>query len=210
MAGSTCACRCAATWPHRRGRTQRPAASLGTAAIDSRRPIRLYGPLALRVNGGEVRIKDVTVTDLLRPAAGVAAEVTSPNFRRIQLTDRFYSEGISVGDINRDGTMDALSGPYAYLGPDFKRAVEIYRPQIYAIANPTFGGQYTDNFLNYVHDFTGDGWPDYLKINFNGAYLYVNPKGESRYWPVSPGHRAACRRKRRSSATSTATASPSC
>ena len=46
-------------------------------------------------------------------------------------------------------------------------------------------GLYTDNFLNYVHDFTGDGWPDYLKVNFNGAYLYVNPKGESRYWPMS-------------------------
>ena len=80
--------------------------------------------------------------------------------------------------------MDALSGPHAYLGPDFKRAVEIYRPQVYAIANATFGGQYTDNFLNYVHDFTADGWPDYLKINFNGAYLYVNPKGESRYWAM--------------------------
>jgi hypothetical protein len=144
----------------------------------------VFGPAALRVNSGEVRVKDVLLTDLLRPAAGVAAEVTSPNFRRIQLTDRFYAEGISVGDINRDGNMDALSGPHAYLGPDFKRAVEIYRPQVYAIANSTFGGQYTDNFLNYVHDFTGDGWPDYLKINFNGAYLYVNPQSESRYWAM--------------------------
>ena len=144
----------------------------------------LHGPLSLRIGSGEVRVKDVTVTDLLRPAAGVTAEVTSPSFRRVQLTDRFYSEGISAGDINRDGVMDALTGPYAYLGPDFTRAVEIYRPQTYAIANATMGGQYTDNFLNYVHDFNGDGWNDYLKINFNGAYLYVNPKGESRYWPM--------------------------
>ena len=144
----------------------------------------VFGPAALRVNNGEIRVKDVVLTDLLRPAAGVAPEVTSANFRRIQLTDRFYSEGISVGDINRDGNMDALSGPHAYLGPDFKRAVEIYRPQLYPIANATFGGQYTDNFLNYVHDFTADGWPDYLKINFNGAYLYVNAKDESRYWAM--------------------------
>jgi hypothetical protein len=143
-----------------------------------------YGPLSLRVGSGEVRVKDVTVTDLLRPAAGVAAEVNSASFRKVQLTDRFYAEGISAGDINRDGVMDALTGPYAYLGPDFKRAVEIYRPQTYAIANATMGGQYTDNFLNYVHDFNGDGWNDYLKINFNGAYLYVNPKGESRHWSM--------------------------
>ena len=111
-------------------------ASLGTAALDSQPAYPLYGPLAVRVTGGEVRIKDVTVTDLLRPAAGIAAEVTSPSFRRVQLTDRFYSEGISAGDINRDGVMDALTGPYAYLGPDFKRAVEIYRPQIYAPDQP--------------------------------------------------------------------------
>jgi Domain of Unknown Function (DUF1080)/FG-GAP-like repeat len=144
----------------------------------------LYGPLALRIANGDVRIKGITVTDLLRPAAGVAAEVTSPTFRKVQLTDRFYAEGISAGDVNHDNVMDALSGPYAYLGPDFKRAIEIYPPQTYSIAGPRQAGLYTDNFLNYVHDFDGDGWNDYLKINFNGAYLYVNPKGESRHWAM--------------------------
>ena len=162
------------------------AQAAGAAAQAQPQPeaLPLYGPLSLRIGGGEVRVKDVTVTDLLRPAAGVAAEATSPTFRRVQLTDRFYAEGISGGDINRDGVMDALSGPYAYLGPDFKRAVEIYRPQTYPPANASMAGQYTDNFLNYVHDFNGDGWNDYLKINFNGAYLYVNPKGESRNWTM--------------------------
>ncbi len=172
------------TAPPAGGRSGQQAA-LGTAAIDTQPAYPTYGPLAVRLTGGEVRIKDVTLTDLLRPAGGIAAEVTAPTFRRVQLTDRFYSEGISAGDINRDGAMDALSGPYAYLGPDFKRTVEIYRPQMYAWTNPSMSGQYTDNFLNYVHDFTGDGWPDYLKVNFNGSHLYVNPKGESRHWPVS-------------------------
>ena len=114
------------------GRAAAPARRRSAAAAPAPpETYPLYGPLSLRVASGEVRVKDVTVTDLLRPAAGIAAEVTSPTFRRVQLTDRFYSEGISAGDINRDGVMDALSGPYAYLGPDFKRAVEIYRPQIY-------------------------------------------------------------------------------
>ena len=171
------------TAPGAGGRGAVPAAATG-APPTPKATYPTYGPLSLRIASGEVRIKDVTITDLLRPAAGVAAEVTSPAFRRVQLTDRFYAEGISAGDINRDGVVDALSGPYAYLGPDFKRAVEIYRPQTYAIANATMGGQYTDNFLSYVHDFTADGWNDYLKINFNGAYLYVNPKGESRHWSM--------------------------
>lgn len=143
-----------------------------------------FGPLALRLTSGELRVKDVTVSDLLRPPAGQAPETTASNFKRVQLTDRFYAEGISAGDINKDGVIDAVSGPYAYLGPNFERAVEIYRPSINPIANAANGGQYTDNFLSYVHDFTGDGWNDYLKVNFNGAYLYVNPKGESRNWSM--------------------------
>ena len=135
-----------------------------TPATASQETFASYGPLAFRIGSGEVRVKDVVVTDLLRPAAGVAAEVTSPNFRRIQLTDRFYAEGISAGDINRDGNMDALTGPYAYLGPDFKRAVEIYKPQIYAFARENLAGQFTDNLLNYVHDFTADSCPDDFKV----------------------------------------------
>jgi 3-keto-disaccharide hydrolase/FG-GAP-like repeat len=143
-----------------------------------------YGAVSLRIGRGELRVKNVEITDLLRPPAGVAPEATAPDFRRVQLTDRFYAEGISVGDVNRDGKMDALSGPYAYLGPEFERAIEIYPPQTYSIAGPRQAGLYTDNFLSYVHDFTGDGWNDYLKINFDGAYLYVNPKGESRHWQM--------------------------
>jgi hypothetical protein len=160
---------------------QRAASGAGAA---EKEVYPTYGPLALRLTSGELRVKDVTVVDLLRPPAGVAPEMTASNFKRVQLTDRFYAEGISAGDINKDGVVDAVSGPYGYLGPAYERAVEIYRPSVNPIANPTNGGHYTDNFLNYVYDFTGDGWNDYLKVNFNGAYLYVNPKGESRYWSM--------------------------
>jgi hypothetical protein len=143
-----------------------------------------FGPLAIQVKSGELHVRNVEVTDLLRPVAGLNPEVTSPGFRKILLTDRFYSEGISAGDVNNDNVMDAASGAYAYLGPDFKLAMEIYPPQLYAIGSETQGGRYTDNFLNYLHDFNGDGWDDYLKVNFNGAYLYVNPKGQSRHWDM--------------------------
>lgn len=161
-----------------------PAPPAGTPAAPAQ-VFPSFGPLALRINSGEVRVKNVELTDLLRPAAGVAPEITAANFRKIQLTDRFYAEGISVGDVNRDGVPDALSGPYAYLGPTFTRAIEIYVPQTYSIGAARQAGQYTDNFLSYVYDFNGDGWNDYLKINFNGAFLYLNPKGEARHWSVS-------------------------
>lgn len=179
-------------WKHVFARVRGPITAPPTGATgsnpaaDPKAPaFPLFGAPALRVTSGELHVRNVEVTDLLRVVAGVAPEVTSPGFRKIQLTDRFYAEGISAGDVNHDGKIDVLTGPYAYLGPDFRLAVEIYAPQTYAIASgANQAGQYTDNFLNYAYDFNGDGWSDYLKINFNGAYLYVNPKGESRYWDM--------------------------
>ena len=144
-----------------------------------------YGKIALHIGGTpgtEVRFKNISIEDLTRPLEGLPTEVTSSQFRKVQLTDRFYTEGIAVGDINRDGVMDVVAGPFCYLGPDYKHTLEIYPPETYNIAGPAQHGNYTDSFLTYAYDFDGDGWPDVLKINFSGAYLYINPRGESRHW----------------------------
>ncbi|MFK7821330.1 MAG: hypothetical protein AB8G99_21625, partial [Planctomycetaceae bacterium] len=37
-------------------------------------------------------------------------------FRRVQLTDTYFSEGASFGDINNDGVMDVVCGPYWFAG----------------------------------------------------------------------------------------------
>jgi hypothetical protein len=46
--------------------------------------------------------------------------------------------------------------------------------------------EYTrDDWMQFVGDFTGDGWPDVINCSFSGnrgVWLYVNPKGESRRW----------------------------
>ena len=41
--------------------------------------------------------------------------------------------------------------------------------------------------MEYAADFTGDGWPDVITVNYGfgpgaGVELYVNPKGEGRRW----------------------------
>jgi hypothetical protein len=48
-------------------------------------------------------------------------------FQKLQLSDKFWAEGIAVADVNRDGHMDIISGPYWYEGPDFKFRHEILR-----------------------------------------------------------------------------------
>ena len=144
-----------------------------------------YGSIALHVAGGKnatLMVRNVTLEDLTFSDA-LPLEHIGPNFRERRVTDLYYSEGVAAGDLNHDGKKDVVAGAFYYLGPDFKVAREIYPSQTY---NPSTknNGTYTDSFLQYVYDFNGDGWPDVLKINFEGAWLYINPRDENRHWDV--------------------------
>src|SRR5215211_9260955 len=60
-------------------------------------------------------------------ASTTAARPDEPRaFTRIQLSDQFWSEGASFGDLNNDGTNDVISGPRWWEGPDFKKSHEYY------------------------------------------------------------------------------------
>src|SRR6266404_5125012 len=112
-----------------------------------------------------------------------AADYTLHSFKKIQLSDQFWSEGANFGDFNHDGKMDIASGPFWYEGPDFKKRHE------FAPANATFkrkqpdgseetiagfeGGlgvinAYSDNFFAFTYDFNDDGWTDILIYGFPG------------------------------------------
>lgn len=142
-----------------------------------------FGELALHVADGPAamaNIKAISIIDLTKRAAGLARNAAESQSR--QLTDLFYSEGVGAGDLNRDGYDDVVAGPFYYTGQDFTVAREIYPPT-------TFNAdRYSHCFQVYVHDFTGDGWPDVLMIMGFGqltsfsAHLFVNPRGEFRHW----------------------------
>src|SRR5678815_2682964 len=55
-----------------------------------------------------------------------AADYTIHTWKKIQLSDQFWSEGANIGDFNHDGKMDVVSGPYWWAGPDFKERHEYY------------------------------------------------------------------------------------
>jgi hypothetical protein len=141
-----------------------------------------YGPVALYVGGtGEVRFRNLACKDLalkVRPP-----EKTSPNFRKQQISDFYYSMTAAAADFNRDGNLDIVSGPYIYYGPDFTRRSEI------ALAETTSPStSFNHYWVEYAADFTGDGWPDIVNVTYGGrdggVYLYVNPRGENRRWDM--------------------------
>ena len=71
--------------------------------------------------------------------------------------------------------------PHVFYGPDYTRRSEIY---LQLTTNPS-DTYTTDAWMQFVSDFTGDGWGDALNCSFagnSGCLLYVNPKGEPRRW----------------------------
>jgi hypothetical protein len=109
---------------------------------------------------------------------GVAAgDIT---FRKQVLTDKYHCDGITAGDINRDGKPDIIAGPFWYEGPAFTRAHAFFEPAVFPKeASPT------DSMFSFVHDFNGDGWNDILKlgrVHKHQAMWFDNPRGKSGYW----------------------------
>ncbi len=125
----------------------------------------------------------ILLTALAACALGLAGpdDFVIRTFERQQLTGEYYSEGIGAGDLNRDGHIDLVYGPYWFEGPKFETKHEIYRPK------PQNREGYADHFFAWVFDFNGDGWNDILTAGFPGtpAFVYENPRaeGQDKPWP---------------------------
>ena len=103
---------------------------------------------------------------------------TVPEYRAQCLSRSYYSEGAAVGDFDRDGWKDVVSGPYWWKGPTFSQKVPIYKARSFPI------GRYADNFASYVWDLNGDGHEDVIVVGFPGSavHWYENPKRSGPFW----------------------------
>lgn len=114
-------------------------------------------------------------------AVGASAWCAEPDqikYRKLVLSDQFFSEGAYYGDFNRDGKLDIVSGPFWFEGPDFQKKHVIYEPKAY---DPK---SYSENFLVYSADFNADGWTDIVIMPHPGreCFWFENPKGQEAMW----------------------------
>ena len=132
-------------------------------------------------------------------AAKAGAQETNLTFHKIQITDKFWSEGADFADFNHDGIMDIVSGPFWYEGPDFKIRHE-YCPANHSFKTINAAGEeitvdgfegglgvknaYSEDFLTFTYDINGDGWADIVIVGFPGAesYWYENPQNKEGHW----------------------------
>ncbi|TLD69087.1 cytochrome C [Phragmitibacter flavus] len=124
------------------------------------------------------------VLSLVLSCLGGATAESLIRFDKKVLETAFYAEGAAIGDVNGDGKMDVVYGPFWFEGPGFEKRHTIYPAKAFNING------YSDNFFSFVEDLNKDGAADVLVLGFPGkeARLYVNPGkdkvAEVKEWPV--------------------------
>ena len=105
--------------------------------------------------------------------SGASTAPREISFQKLTLTGDYWCDGVNAADIDRDGKLDVIAGPFWYAGPDFKQAHAFYEPVPQPLEEKP-----TNSMFSFVHDFNGDGWPDILvlgRVLFHEAAWYENP-----------------------------------
>jgi hypothetical protein len=114
------------------------------------------------------------------PDQSIAEKVDASKikWKRTELDNKFRSEGVAVGDFNRDGKTDIAAGDVWYAAPDWK--MNLIREKA-----PEFDPKnYSNSFCNFTDDLNHDGWVDLIVVDFPGAPTrwFENPQNKESPW----------------------------
>jgi len=121
----------------------------------------------------------------LTAAPALAGEL---KFVKTVVDTTFRSEGVAIGDVNRDGKMDIFAGDVWYEAPNWKMH------ELRKLGKYNYAGGYSNCFANFSQDVNGDGWIDSIVVGFPGkeCYWYENPKGKAGHWTRRMVCKSAC------------------
>lgn len=108
------------------------------------------------------------------------ADQPSVRFERQVLSDQYYCDGVTAGDIDADGKLDIVAGPFWYKGPEFTEAHAFYEPVVLP-REPSP----SNSMFSFVHDFDNDGLQDILvlgRVHKHVARWYQNPGSGDGLW----------------------------
>jgi len=100
------------------------------------------------------------------------------SFKKTVLDTTFRSEGVAVGDFNKDGKNDIAAGSVWYSAPDWKMHTTGEKaPEFDPMA-------YSRSFQTFADDLNGDGWTDIIVVEFPGDVTtwLENPKLADTAW----------------------------
>lgn len=120
------------------------------------------------------------ITAFAQNGAGRDSPPSSTRFEKIVLSDKYYCDGAATADVNSDGHVDVVAGPFWYEGPTFKTAHAFYEPLELPPADSP-----SNSMFSFAEDFNRDGRPDILvlgRVHKHEAKWYENPGDSDALW----------------------------